>query len=152
MDLRIDTLFSQELEMPHDERHDLEAALLALGANDAPHVEDAFLADFARWLRARRRSSAQRRSAIEFAREALEHVGEPDGAWQGLPVERLLCDGEPSAATARAVHARDLVIWLGERGSLGLHGQRVLARRLAAVRIAAAGLRHAVGDQPPLAA
>jgi hypothetical protein len=133
MDLRIDTLLGDEPEPLHGGPQDLEAVLLALGAADQPHAEDAFLADFARWLCAREPRAAERRFAIELAREALDDLGGPDGVWQALPVERLLQRDEPRAAAPRVEHARALVSWLGDRGRLSLHGQRLLARRVEAL-------------------
>jgi hypothetical protein len=152
MDLRIDTLFGHDPELPHDAPRDLETALLTLDAADVAHAEDAFLADFARWLRTRQPSAAERSAAIELAREALDHVGDPDGAWQGLPVERLLQRAQSCAAPAHIEHARALVSWLGERGRLSLHGQRLLGRRLAAVRASPTPAPRPIETGPQIAA
>lgn len=153
MDLRIDALFSDDPELPDHGPHDLEAVLLALGGADTPHAEDVFLAEFARWLCAREPSASERRAAIDFARDALEHVGDPDGAWQGLPVERLLQRAERDDVAAAGVrHARALVGWLGNCGRLSLHGQRVLTRRIGAVRIGVQPVQRAMIHGPRLAA
>jgi len=133
----IDNDFSDDLELTRDAPQDLEAALLWTADADAPHAEDAFLADFARWLGARGGDASERHAGIELAREALDLVGDPDGVWQELPVERwLLAAAGPDGARLHALElARDLVSFLAEHGRLSVHGQRVLTRRITSVRV-----------------
>lgn len=155
MDCAIDTFTTDELELPHDEPEDLEAALLWMAAVEAPHAEDAFLADFARWLGARGANAAERRGGIDLAREALDLLGDPEGAWQALPIERWLqaADRSPRVSSHACELARELVAFLGDSGRLSLHGQRLLARRLATVRVCdCAPQRSAEHTGPKLAA
>jgi hypothetical protein len=155
MDSPIDMFFADDLEPRLDTLDDLETALLWNGGFDAPHAEDAFLADFARWLGARGANAAERRGGLELAREALELVGDPDGAWQTLPIERWLQAAHDSdRASSDAVElARDLVAFLGEHGRLSLHGQRLLARRIARARVCSGtGQPSAEHTGPKLAA
>jgi len=151
----IDSYFSDDLELTQDAPQDLEAALLWMAGADTPHAEDAFLADFARWLGARGADAAERRAGLELAREALDLLGDPDGAWQALPIERWLrgADGSAGASSHAIALARDLVGFLAEHGRLSLHGQRVLTRRIAGVRVRDRAPRpHADGADPKLAA
>jgi len=133
----MDSDFSDDLELAQDAPQDLEAALLWMADADAPHAEDAFLADFARWLGARGGDASERRAGIELAREAIDLLGDPDGVWQELPIERwLLAAAGPDGARLQAVDlARDLVSFLAEHGRLSVHGQRVLTRRITSVRV-----------------
>jgi hypothetical protein len=155
MDSAIDTFFADEVEPRLDAPEDLETALLRIGGFDAPHAEDAFLADFVRWLGARGANAAERRGGLELAREALDLVGDPDGAWQTLPIERWLQatdDSDRASSDAREL-ARELVAFLGEHGRLSLHGQRVLARRIGRARVCSrTGQASAERTGPQLAA
>jgi hypothetical protein len=155
MDSAIDMFFADDLEPRLDAPDDLETALLWNGGVDAPHAEDAFLADYARWLGARGANAAERRGGLELAREALDLVGDPDGAWQTLPIERWLRaadDSDRASSDAREL-ARELVAFLGEHGQLSLHGQRLLARRIAGTRVCGrTGQPSAEDTGPKLAA
>jgi hypothetical protein len=100
-----------------------------------PHVEDAFLADFARFACDAGGDVRALRLAIEAGRAALDLVEDTDGPWQALPIEAWLEALSSSVAHAGdrdRVHsvARAFVEWLVTRGQLSLHGQRVLARRI----------------------
>jgi hypothetical protein len=146
MRLPIDLSFADDVELPHDVDLELEAVLLATTASDAPHAEDAFLADFTRWLVARGADAAQRSLGLELARDALDCVGDADGTWQALPIERWLTarvDRCAGTTAERAELARELVSWLVADGRLSLHGQRMLVRRIDGVRVedSPAGLR-----------
>jgi hypothetical protein len=159
MDLSIETLFADDLELPHDTRQDqdIEAVLLLGTAGaDAPHAEDAFLAKFARWLATRGAGADERRAGIELAREALDFIGDPDGTWQGLPVERWLPAAAigPGTPSARRIElARELLSFVVECGRLSLHGQRQLTRRIARVRARARLVERRVeGADPRIAA
>jgi hypothetical protein len=156
MDLPIEIPFSDDFELPRDAWQDIETVLLDIAGADAPHAEDAFLADFARWLAARGAEADERRSGIELAREALDFIGDPDGNWQRLPVERWLhadAAGSGTTSARRIELARELLSCLVECGRLSLHGQRQLARRIARLRARAALVQPLVqGSNPRIAA
>jgi hypothetical protein len=123
-----------ELEAGAGDEPACEVVPFALDSGAAPHVEDAFLAEFAGFARARNHDE---HAARELARVALDAIEDVDGAWQALRVESWLA----TVAAARAVGeaelgllARAFLDWLVDHGRLSLHGQRVLARRIARVQ------------------
>jgi hypothetical protein len=121
-----------ELESSAGDEPACEVVPFAVDSGAAPHVEDAFLAEFAGFARARNHDE---HAALELARVALDAIEDVDGAWQALRVESWLAT---VAAVARAVDeaelrllARAFLDWLVDHGRLSLHGQRLLARRIA---------------------
>jgi len=141
MELHIEAPFHDELELPEEACGDLEGVLLAASAG-ALHAEDALLAAFTHWIGVRGASACERQAAIELARDALDLVGDPDGPWQALPVERWLTEAARKPRCAGALRqlpalARAFVSWLGDQGRLSLHAQRLLARRIGAARTGA---------------
>jgi hypothetical protein len=154
MELQVET-FADELELPY--MPDIEAVLRASAIAEAPHAEDAFLAEFSRWLTLRNKGVVARRAGIELAREALDLVGDAEGAWQALPVE-LWLHGTGAAwamsSMRRAKLARHFVGWLLDSGRVSLHGQRLLARRIAraSAQAASGGPSHSCAAKPMVAA
>jgi hypothetical protein len=109
-----------------------EVVRFAIESGAAPHVEDAFLAEFTGFARAR---NYDERAALELARGALDAIDDVDGAWQALRIEAWL-GAAANACIAiddaeLCLLARAFVDWLVDRGRLSLHGQRLLARRIA---------------------
>jgi hypothetical protein len=109
-----------------------EVVPFAIDNGEPPHAEDAFLADFAELASTRNHCA---HAALALAAAALDAIEDVDGAWQALRVEAWLS----AAASARVtiddaelcLLARAFVDWLVDRGRLSLHGQRLLARRIA---------------------
>lgn len=122
-----------------------EVVPFATHAGEEPHAEDAFLAEFADFACARNHPA---QAALELAGAALDAIEDVDGTWQALRVEAWL------SAAARAsiaiddaelcLLARAFVDWLVDRGRLSLHGQRLLARRIARFhrRVEDGGIGH----------
>ena len=126
-------------------RSALAQRLLASGPGEPLHAEDAFLADFARFVRAADPEMGPAWLAIEVGRAALDLVDDVEGPWQGLPVaiwlDALARALTPSPERLRPL-ARAFVEWLVMRGRLSLHGQRRLVRGVAAWRVACDRAAH----------
>jgi hypothetical protein len=137
-----------------DARHGRSALalrLLSFDAGEPPHAEDAFLADFVRFVRSQDGDASRTWLAIEVGRAALDLIDDLEGSWQTLPIETwldglsralvsstLIAEREPARGLSRAARvaglARGFIEWLVMRGRLSLHGQRTLARRIATWR------------------
>ena len=134
MRLHLDELWDEDDASVIDEPV-LERLLPPLGGGFA-HAEDALLSDFVSYAQAREAGAPA--YALEQARAALDAVDVVDGPWQSLPVERWLAElSRPPGALAAAqldTLARSFIEFLVDRGLLGLHGQRLLARRIAHAR------------------
>jgi hypothetical protein len=104
-----------------------EVVPLAIDSGAVPHVEDAFLAEFAGFARSRNHPP---HAALELARGALDAIEDVDGAWQSLRIDAWLAGFAIDDAELTLL-ARAFLDWLVDRGRLSLHGQRVLARRIA---------------------
>ncbi len=109
-----------------------EVVPIAIDSGATPHAEDAFLAEFSGFARTRNHDG---RAAIELARIALDAIEDIDGAWQALRVEAWLIAAANACVEVEDAElcllARAFVEWLVDGGRLSLHGQRVLARRIA---------------------